>query len=231
LTQAALIVFFNIFNSQQKWINGTNGLKTDSATIFGKVASSVEVQWYFYLLSLFGLISAYLLCRWLTNGRFGRLLVAIRDDEPRVRFSGYDPTGFKVLVFAISAALAGISGALFTIQSGIITPKAMDVAASIEMVIWVAVGGRATLIGAIIGTILFNFAKSILSEQFQPVWLFFQGGLFLLVVTTLPDGIVGWVRTDGYELFQRLRGKRQLPTYPQVDLDESLQEEYQVEEK
>jgi urea transport system permease protein len=231
LTQAALIVFFNIFNSQQKWINGTNGLKTDSATIFGKVASSIEVQWYFYLLSLFGLIGAYLLCRWLTNGRFGRLLVAIRDDEPRVRFSGYDPTGFKVLVFAISAALAGISGALFTIQSGIITPKAMDVAASIEMVIWVAVGGRATLVGAILGTILVNFAKSILSEQFQPVWLFFQGGLFLLVVTTLPDGIVGWVRKDGYELFQRLRGQRQLPTYPQVDLDESLQEEYQVEEK
>jgi urea transport system permease protein len=231
LTQAALIVFFNIFNSQQKWINGTNGLKTDSATIFGKVASSIEVQWYFYLLSLFGLIGAYILCRWLTNGRFGRLLVAIRDDEPRVRFSGYDPTGFKVLVFAISAALAGISGALFTIQSGIITPKAMDVAASIEMVIWVAVGGRATLVGAIIGTILVNFAKSILSEQFQPVWLFFQGGLFLLVVTTLPDGLVGWVRTDGYELFQRLRGKRQSQTYPQVDLDESLQEEYQVEEK
>jgi urea transport system permease protein len=231
LTQAALIVFFNIFNSQQKWINGTNGLKTDSATILGKVASSIEVQWYFYLLSLFGLIGAYLLCRWLTNGRFGRLLVAIRDDEPRVRFSGYDPTGFKVLVFAISAALAGISGALFTIQSGIITPKAMDVAASIEMVIWVAVGGRATLVGAVIGTILVNFAKSILSEQFQPVWLFFQGGLFLLVVTALPDGIVGWVRTDGYELFQRLRGKRQSQTYPQVDLDESLQEEYQVEEK
>jgi urea transport system permease protein len=231
LTQAALIVFFNIFNSQQKWINGTNGLKTDSATIFGKVASSIEVQWTFYLLSLFGLIGAYILCRWLTNGRFGRLLVAIRDDEPRVRFSGYDPTGFKVLVFAISAALAGIAGALFTIQSGIITPKSMDVASSIEMVIWVAVGGRATLIGAIIGTILVNFAKSILSEQFPSVWLFFQGGLFLLVVTALPDGIIGWVRQDGYELFQRLQGKRRSHTYPQVDLDESLQEEYRIEEK
>jgi urea transport system permease protein len=231
LTQAALIVFFNTFNSQQKWINGTNGLKTDSATIFGRVTSSIEVQWNFYLLSLFGLIGAYLLCRWLTNGRFGRLLVAIRDDEPRVRFSGYDPTGFKVLVFAISAALAGISGALFTIQSGIITPKSMDVAASIEMVIWVAVGGRATLVGAIVGTILVNFAKSILSEQFPAVWLFFQGGLFLLVVTALPDGIVGWVKTDGSELFQRLRGKRQLQTYPQVDLDESLQAERQIEDK
>ncbi|MFM2303096.1 MAG: hypothetical protein RLZZ135_503 [Cyanobacteriota bacterium] len=231
LTQAALIIFFNTFNSQQKWINGTNGLKTDSATIFGLAASSIEVQWTFYLLSLFGLIGAYLLCRWLTNGRFGRLLVAIRDDEPRVRFSGYDPTGFKVLVFAIAAALAGISGALFTIQSGIITPRSMDVGASIEMVIWVAVGGRATLVGAIVGTILVNFAKSILSEQFAGVWLFFQGGLFLLVVTTLPDGIVGWFRTDGYELFQRLRGRRQLHTYPQVDLDESRSAEHQIEDK
>jgi urea transport system permease protein len=231
LTQAALIVFFNVFNSQQKWINGTNGLKTDSANIFGKVVSSIEVQWIFYLLSLFGLIGAYGLCRWLTTGRFGRLLVAIRDDEPRVRFSGYDPTGFKVLVLAISAALAGIAGALFTVQSGIITPKAMDVSSSIEMVIWVAVGGRATLVGAVIGSILVNFAKSILSEQFPAVWLFFQGALFLLVVTALPDGLVGWVKKDGYELFQRLRGNRRLATYPEVDLDESIQAESAIEEK
>jgi urea transport system permease protein len=231
LTQAALIVFFNIFNSQQKWINGTNGLKTDSAKIFGQVVSSIEVQWVFYLLSLFGLVGAYVVCRWLTTGRFGRLLVAIRDDEPRVRFSGYDPTGFKVLVLAISAALAGIAGALFTVQSGIITPKSMDVSSSIEMVIWVAVGGRATLIGAVIGAILVNFAKSILSEQFPAVWLFFQGALFLLVVTALPDGLVGWVKKDGYDLFQRLRGKRRLSTYPTVELDEALQAENQVEEK
>jgi urea transport system permease protein len=231
LTQAALIIFFNVFNSQQKWINGTNGLKTDSAQIFGQPVSSIEVQWIFYLLSLFGLVGAYILCRWLTGGRFGRLLVAIRDDEPRVRFSGYDPTGFKVLVLAISAALAGVAGALFTVQSGIITPKAMDVAASIEMVIWVAVGGRGTLIGAIIGTIIVNFAKSILSEQFPAVWLFFQGGLFLIVVTALPDGIVGWVRHDGYELLQKLTGKRRSSTYPQVDLDESLQSERTMEDR
>jgi urea transport system permease protein len=225
LTQAALIVFFNLFNSQQKWINGTNGLKTDSATIFGQVVSSPNIQWIFYLLSLLGLIGAYALCRWLTSGRLGRLLVAIRDDEPRVRFSGYDPTGFKVLVFAVSAALAGIAGALFTVQSGIITPKAMDVAASIEMVIWVAVGGRATLIGAVIGTILVNFAKSILSEQFPAIWLFFQGALFLLVVTALPSGIVGWLQVEGRELWQRLSGKRRLATYPLADLDEDVQQE------
>jgi urea transport system permease protein len=127
--------------------------------------------------------------------------------------------------------LAGIAGALYTVQSGIITPKSMDVASSIEMVIWVAVGGRATLVGAVIGTILVNFAKSILSEQFPAIWLFFQGALFLLVVTALPDGIVGWVRKDGYELWQKLRGQRRSATYPQVDLDEVLQEERNLEDR
>jgi urea transport system permease protein len=231
LTQAALIVFYNLFTSQQKWINGTNGLKTDSAMFFGKVVSSIEIQWLFYLLSLVGLVGAYAICRWLTNGRFGRLLMAIRDDEPRVRFSGYDPTSFKVFVLAVSAALAGIAGALYTVQSGIITPNAMDVSFSIEMIIWVAVGGRGTLIGAVIGALLVNFAKSILSEQFPAFWLFFQGALFLLVVTGLPDGIVGWFRQDGVELWQQLRGDRRLATYPQVDLDEELQSERNMGDK
>ena len=227
LTQAALIVFYNLFTSQQKWINGTNGLKTDSALFFGKVVSSIEVQWLFYLLSLAGLVGAYAICRWLTNGRFGRLLMAIRDDEPRVRFSGYDPTSFKVFVLAVSAALAGVSGALYTVQSGIITPNAMDVSFSIEMIIWVAVGGRGTLIGAVIGALLVNFAKSILSEQFPTFWLFFQGALFLVVVTGLPDGIVGWFRQNGSK-WQQLRGDRLLATYPQVDLDEELQSERNI---
>lgn len=228
LTQAALIVFYNLFTSQQKWINGTNGLKTDSAMFFGQVVSSIEIQWLFYLFSLAGLVGAYAICRWLTNGRFGRLLMAIRDDEPRVRFSGYDPTSFKVFVLAVSAALAGISGALYTVQSGIITPNAMDVSFSIEMIIWVAVGGRGTLIGAVIGALLVNFTKSILSEQFPAFWLFFQGALFLLVVTGLPDGIVGWFRQDGYEFWQKLRGRRKSSTYPQVDLDEDLQSERNI---
>jgi urea transport system permease protein len=223
LTQAALIVFYNLFNSQQKWINGTNGLKTDSAMFFGKVVSSIEVQWLFYLFSLFGLVGAYGICRWLTNGQFGRLLMAIRDDEPRVRFSGYDPTGFKVFVLAVSAALAGIAGALFTVQSGIITPNAMDISFSIEMIIWVAVGGRGTLVGAIIGALLVNFGKSVLSEQFPAFWLFFQGAMFLVVVAAVPDGLVGWLRRTWQELEQR--GKSRSATYPQVDLDENLQSE------
>jgi urea transport system permease protein len=136
-----------------------------------------------------------------------------------------------VFVLAVSAALAGIAGALYTVQSGIITPNAMDVSFSIEMIIWVAVGGRGTLIGAVIGALLVNFAKSILSEQFPAFWLFFQGALFLLVVTGLPDGIVGWFRQDGYELWQQFRGDRRSATYPQVDLDEELQSERNMGDK
>ncbi|CDM92813.1 MULTISPECIES: urea ABC transporter permease subunit UrtC [Limnospira] len=224
LTQAALLVFFHLFNGQQKYINGSNGLKTDTTMIFGTQAGSPAAQLVFYELSILLMILIYLLCRWLTSGRFGRLLVAIRDDENRVRFSGYDPTGFKVLVFAISGAIAGIAGALYTVQSGIITPSFMEVAFSIEMVIWVAVGGRATLVGAILGTVLVRLGQTFLSEQFPQVWLFFQGALFLIVVTVLPSGIVGWLRTDGWEYMRSLLGFRQpIMTYPQLEEDPELQ--------
>lgn len=221
LTQAALLVFFNFFNGQQKLINGTNGLKTDTEKIFGVLASSAEAQRGFYLTTIVLLVLAYFLCRWLTMGRFGRLLVAIRDDEMRVRFSGYDPTGYKVLVFAISGALAGISGALYTVQTGIITPSnALSVAFSIEMVIWVAVGGRATLFGAIIGTILVRWAQTFLSEEFPDVWVFFQGALFLIVVTVLPEGLVGGI----LKLRSRLFPPR-LVTYPSIEEDPEIQKE------
>ncbi|MCS6812420.1 MAG: urea ABC transporter permease subunit UrtC [Cyanobacteria bacterium] len=226
LTQAALIVFFNFFNGQQKLINGTNGLKTDTSMIFGLLASDPKVQGTLYTLSVLFLAAGYALCRWLTSGRMGRLLVAIRDDEPRVRFSGYDPTWFKVFVFAVSAALAGIAGSLYTVQSGIITPKAMDVAFSIEMVIWVAVGGRATLVGAILGALIVNFAKTLLSEQFPAFWLFFQGALFLLVVTVLPTGILGWLRTDGWNWARSLMGRSsKVSTYPSLEQDPEIEYE------
>lgn len=226
LTQAALIVFFNFFNGQQQLINGTNGLKTDTDTIFGVVAGSSSAQYGFYLVTIFFLIATYALCRWLTSGRFGRLLIAIRDDENRVRFSGYNPTGFKVLVFAISGAIAGISGALYTVQSGIITPSIMEVAFSIEMVIWVAVGGRGTLIGAILGTILVSYGRTLLSEQFPEVWLFFQGALFLIVVTILPDGIVGWLQNRALnQVRSLLQIRKKSFTYPRIEEDPEIQRE------
>jgi urea transport system permease protein len=224
LTQAATIVFFNFFNGQQKLFNGTNGL-TNYQTLLGADVNAQPTKFAFYAFTILFLIAAYALCRWLTKGRFGNLLIAIRDDESRVRFTGYNPTSFKVLVFAISAALAGLGGAMYTLQTGIISPKAMDIAFSIEMVIWVAVGGRGTLIGAILGTILVNFAKSLLSEKFPEIWLFFQGGLFLLVVLVLPNGIVGGLHSLGINSLLPWKRPKRIMTYPTLEEDPDVQHE------
>ncbi|WP_071517380.1 urea ABC transporter permease subunit UrtC [Geitlerinema sp. PCC 9228] len=228
VTQAALLVFYNFFNGQQKLINGTNGLKTSTTNLFGTYqVGSDSVQLVFYIITVIAVALAYAFCRWLIGGQFGRLLIAIRDDENRVLFSGYNPTGFKVLVFAISGGLAGIAGALYTVQSGIITPQSsMEIAFSIEMVIWVAVGGRGTLVGAILGTLLVRFAQTFLSEQFPEIWLFFQGALFLIVVTVLPNGIIGWLRQDGIFYLRRWLGMdKYLATYPQIEANPEVQQE------
>lgn len=213
LTQAATIVFFNFFNGQQKLFNGTNGL-IGFTTLFGLEVSDYNTKYIFYILTIFFLVLIYFFCRWLTSGRFGRVLIAIRDDESRVRFSGYNPTDFKVLVFTISGAIAGIAGALYTLQSGSVSPNTMEITFSIEMVIWVAVGGRSTLIGAILGALLVNYARTFLSEQFAEFWLFFQGALFLLVVTVLPDGAIGWLRSKGMKLMRR---NKKVSTYPALE--------------
>jgi urea transport system permease protein len=226
LTQAALLVFFNFFNGQQKLINGTNGLKTDTASIFGQMVGSDAMQRNLFWLTVLLVIAAWSLCRWLTTGRFGDALIAVRDDEPRLRFTGYNPTAFKTLVFTVAGALAGVSGALYTVQSGIISPQYMAVPFSIEMVIWVAVGGRGTLIGAVLGAVLINYAKSLISEQLPETWLFIQGGLFLLVVTAWPDGVVGWWRLGGPRRILEMLGSSP-PTviYPGLDLDLEVQAE------
>ncbi|MEB3826177.1 urea ABC transporter permease subunit UrtC [Phormidium sp. CCY1219] len=225
LTQATTIIFFNFFNGQQELINGTNGL-TNFNTLLGFPVNDAKTQYGFYILTVVLLAGAYALCRGLTSGRFGRLLIAIRDDESRVRFSGYNPTGFKALVFAISGALAGISGAMFTLRSGIISPEAMAIDFSIAMVIWVAVGGRGTLVGAILGAVLVNASKSLFSEQFADIWLFFQGALFLFVVMVLPNGIVGWLRQSSGEFVRRvIRHPRYVITYPSLEEDPEVQGE------
>lgn len=232
LTQAALLVFFNFFNGQQKLINGTNGLKTDTARFLGQLVGSDSMQRLLFWITVLLVVLAWLLCRWLTSGRFGDALIAIRDDEPRMRFTGYNPTAYKTVVFTVAGALAGISGALYTVQSGIISPQFMSVAFSIEMVIWVAVGGRGTLLGAILGAVLINYAKSLISEQLPETWLFIQGALFLLVVTVLPDGIVGWWRKGGLRQLQAMVGWPPLaPTYPSLDFDPSVQADRTTHER
>ena len=226
LTQAALLVFFNFFNGQQKLINGTNGLKTDTALFLGQMVGSDAMQRLLFWITVVLVIGAWLLCRWLTRGRFGDALIAIRDDEARLRFSGYNPTAYKTLVFTVAGALAGISGALYTVQSGIVSPQFMAVPFSIEMVIWVAVGGRGTLLGAVLGAVLINYAKSLISEQLPETWLFIQGALFLLVVTALPDGVVGWWRQGGPGRLAAMVGVPPTSaTYPSLDGDPAQEAE------
>ena len=220
LTQAALLVFFNFFNGQQKLINGTNGLKTDVTQLFGQMVGSPEMPRGFFWLTSVVVILACLFLRWVVRGRFGDVLIAIRDDEPRLRFAGYNPTLFKTIVFAIAGGLAGIGGALYTVQSGIVSPQYMTVPFSIEMVIWVAVGGRGTLVGAILGAVAINYAKSLVSEALPQSWLFIQGGLFILVVTALPEGVIGWFRGDGpRNWLNRFGIARRSETYPRLDLE------------
>ena len=220
LTQAALLVFFNFFNGQQKLINGTNGLKTDLTRLLGLMVGSDTMQRNLFWLTALLALLAWLLCRQLVRGRFGHALLAIRDDEARLRCLGYNPTPFKAMVFALAGGLAGISGALYTVQSGIVSPQFMAAPFSIEMVVWVAVGGRGTLWGAMAGALVINMAKSLVSEAWPQTWLFIQGGLFLLVVTTLQGGVVGWWQEGGpRRLLARLGRRPRLSTYPALELE------------
>ncbi|HLF48198.1 MAG TPA: inner-membrane translocator, partial [Methylomirabilota bacterium] len=133
----------------------------------------------------------YLLCRWIVRSPAGRVLVAIRDSETRVLFCGYSPAAFKLFVFTVSAALAGVAGALYVGQVGIITPAKIGVLPSIEMIIWVAVGGRGTLIGPVVGAFGVNWLQSLLTTHYPDLWILALGGMFVAVVLFVPDGIVG----------------------------------------
>jgi urea transport system permease protein len=126
--------------------------------------------------------------------RAGKVLIAIRDSEQRVTFSGYTPWVYKLFVFVVAAGLAGLSGLLYVPQVGIITPAQIGVLPSLEVVIWVAVGGRGTLIGAVLGAVAVNYGRSVLTNYFPEAWPFILGGLFVVVVTLFPDGLVGILR-------------------------------------
>ena len=197
ITQALSLIVSILFNGQQAYTGGTNGI-TNYTTIFGYPLNAPSMQLILYYASVVALTAAYLLCWSLISSRLGRLLVAMRDDENRVRFSGYDPAVLKTLVFAVSAGIAGAAGALFTPQVGIISPTMMGIVPSIEIAIWVAVGGRGVLLGAVIGALVVNGAKSGLSESFPAVWQYFLGLLFIGAVLLFPSGIMGLLRGQGW---------------------------------
>ncbi|MGH7206379.1 MAG: urea ABC transporter permease subunit UrtC [Nitrospiraceae bacterium] len=213
ITQALALSAWLVFNRNETNLGGTNGL-TDFKQVLGFRLSDPGTQRALYVLTVLSLGAAYLLCRWITRSRTGKVLVAIRDSEQRVLFSGYSPGNYKLFVFVVSAALAGLAGALYVPQVGIITPAQIGVLPSLEMVIWVAVGGRGTLVGSALGAVGVNWARSILTSSFPDLWPFFLGGLFVVVVLLFPEGCVGLFRKLGRRAWLR-RGDPTAPVLPE----------------
>ena len=204
ITQALALSAWLVFNRNEVNLGGTNGL-TNFKKILGFTLTEASTQRGLYVVTALALCGAYLLCRWIVKSRAGKILLAIRDAENRVLYSGYTPANYKVFVFTVSAMLAGVAGALYVPQVGIITPGRIGVLPSIEMVIWVAVGGRGSLVGAVIGAVGVNWARSYLTSSYPDYWLYFLGGIFVLVVQFFPDGILGVVRDAPRKLEKWIR--------------------------
>jgi len=186
LTFAAMLLFFR----NDTGFGGNNGF-TDFKRILGFTITSPETRAALFMITGAALIGTLLLARWIVTSKLGRVLTAIRDAETRVAFCGYNTVHYKVAVFTLSAVICGIAGALYVPQVGIINPGEMSPANSIEVAIWVALGGRGTLIGPVIGAGVVNGAKSFFTQAFPEVWLYFLGAIFILATLFLPQGIAG----------------------------------------
>jgi urea transport system permease protein len=186
MTFAAMLLFFR----NETGFGGNNGF-TDFKRILDIPIAQPSTRMVLFVLTGLTLIGFYLMARWIVHSKFGRVLQAIRDAESRVMFTGYDPLAYKLAIWTLSAVMCAIAGALYVPQVGIINPGEMSAAASIEIAIWAAVGGRATLIGPILGAFFVNGAKSWFTQVFPEFWLYFLGALFIAVTLFLPQGIVG----------------------------------------
>jgi urea transport system permease protein len=189
MTYAAMLLFFR----NETGFGGNNGF-TDFKRILGISIQTPSMRMVLFVLTGLTLIGFFVFARWLVTSKFGRVLQAIRDAESRVMFTGYDPIRYKLTIWVISAMMCGIAGALYVPQVGIINPGEMSPAASIEIAIWAAVGGRGTLIGPIVGAFFVNGAKSWFTQAFPEFWLYFLGALFIAVTIFLPQGIIGLVK-------------------------------------
>jgi urea transport system permease protein len=195
ITQALTFAFMLLFFRNQTGFGGNNGF-TDFKRILGFPLASPRTRAALFALSVTLLFAALVGCRMLVRSKFGRVLTAIRDAEDRVRFCGYDPVGFKLFVWTLSAAICGMAGALYVPQVGIINPSEMSPANSVEIAIWVAVGGRGTLLGPVLGAALVTGAKSWLTVAAPEAWLFALGLLFIVVTRWLPNGVLGLFRRE-----------------------------------
>ena len=210
ITQAMTFATMLLFFRNETGFGGNNGF-TDFKRILGLPIATPSMRMALFVLTGCVLIGFYLLARWLVGSKFGRVLQAIRDAESRVMFTGYDPLRYKLAIWVISAVMCGIAGALFVPQVGIINPGEMSPAASIEIAIWAAVGGRGTLVGPIVGAFFVNGAKSWFTQVFPEFWLYVLGAMFIAVTLFLPHGIVGLLRGPNGALarLRRARGKEE----------------------
>ncbi len=190
LTQAIAFAVWLTINRNEMRLGGTNGL-TDFKSVLGFSLSRPSTLRALYVVTAVLLVVALVLCRWLVRSKTGLVLQAIRDNERRLEFLGYDVAGFKIFVFAVSAGLAGVAGLLYAPQVGIITPSQIGVLPSLEVVIWVAFGGRGTLWGALLGAISINWLRSILTGTYPRLWPIILGGLFVAVIMFFPQGLTG----------------------------------------
>jgi len=204
ITQALALAFATLLISKQDMTGGFNGL-TDYSTLLGFNLNLPETAIALYFVTLGIVVAALFALNWLIASRFGKLLRASRDGTNRLRFLGYDPTPYKVIAFMVGALMASLSGALFTLHAGVVSPALVGVVPSIEMVIWVAVGGRQSVAGALAGALIVNFAKDKISTALPEMWLYILGLMFILAVTVLPKGLAGLF--SGERPFNAARGR------------------------
>ncbi|MCO8144483.1 urea ABC transporter permease subunit UrtC [Rhodovulum tesquicola] len=190
ITQAIAAILTILIIGQQGFTGGVNGI-TDLRTLKGWDIRTDEAKEILYFVNAVLLFACLFAAQYVRRSKLGRLLIAMRDQEDRVRFSGYDVASFKIFVFCLGAAFAGIGGAMFTLQVGFMSPTLVGIVPSIEMVIFAAVGGRLSILGAVYGTLLVNWAKTTLSESFPELWLLGLGALFIAVVMFFPNGLAG----------------------------------------
>ena len=209
ITQAVALIVTVLIVGQQGYTGGVNGM-TDLKTLLGWDTHTDSAKYILYYVCVALLIASIVLCRFIQTSKLGTLLLAMRDKEDRVRFSGYDVANFKVFTFCLAAALSGIGGAMFTLQVGFMSPTFVGIVPSIEMVIYAAVGGRLSLVGAVYGTLLVNAGKTIFSESFPDLWLFLMAALFIGVTMAFPMGLAGLWEERIKPYFQRLKAEKKI---------------------
>lgn len=227
VTQAIAAILTILIIGRQGWTGGVNGI-TDLKTLLGWDIRTDNAKLMLYYLCCALLIACILFGRYVLTSKLGRLLVAMRDKEERVRFSGYDVANFKVFTFVAAAGISAIGGAMFTLQVGFMSPSFVGIVPSIEMVIFAAVGGRMSLLGAVYGTLLVSYGKTYFSETLPELWLFLMGGLFIAVVMYFPNGIAGLWESHGKKLIARLAGNTDKKPVPVVRTASIVRNEVQL---